>query len=104
MFIGRTDAEAEAPIFWLPDVKSQLIGKTLMPRKIEDKKRRGQQWMRWLDSITDSTVINLRKLQETVEDKGAWHAKKSMGLQRARYHLATTTVTMSLTNIYHYTI
>ena len=53
ILIGRTDAEAEAPILWPPDVKSQLIGKDLMLGKIECKRRRGWQRMRWLDSITD---------------------------------------------------
>ena len=42
--------------------------------KIKGKRRRGQQRMRWLDSITDSMYVNLSKLQETVEDTGAWHA------------------------------
>ena len=41
VFIGRTDAEAETPILWPPDVKSQLIGKTLMLGKIEGRRRRG---------------------------------------------------------------
>ena len=40
--------------------------------KIEGKRRRGQQRMRWLDSITD--LVNLSKLQEIVKDRGAWHA------------------------------
>ena len=53
ILIGRTDAEAEALILWPPDVKSQLIGKDLMLGKIECKRRRGRQRMRWLDSITD---------------------------------------------------
>ena len=48
--------------------------KTLMLRKIEGKNRRGWQRMRWLVSITDSMDMNLSKLQEIVEDRGAWHA------------------------------
>ena len=50
------------------------LEKTLMLRKIESKKRRRWQRMRWLDSITDSVDINLSKLQEIVRDGGAWHA------------------------------
>ena len=47
VFIGRTDAEAEAPILWPPDVKNRLMGKTLMLGKLESRKRRGRQKMRW---------------------------------------------------------
>ena len=74
IFIGRTDAEAEALILWLLDVKSWLAEKTLMMETIEDNRRRGQQRMGWLDTITDSMDMNLNKPQETVEDRGAWHA------------------------------
>ena len=53
IFIGRTAAEAEAPKLWLPDAKSSLE-KTLMLGKTEDQRRKGQQRIRWVDSITDS--------------------------------------------------
>ena len=54
LFIGRTAAEAKAPRFWLPDAKSPLIGKEVMLGKIEGRRRRGPQGMRWLDGIIDS--------------------------------------------------
>ena len=54
VFIGRTDAKAETPILWPPDVKNRLLEKTLMLGKIEDLMKRGRQRMRWLDGITDS--------------------------------------------------
>ena len=48
------------------------LEKTLMLGKIEDKRRKGRQKMRWLDSITNLVDVNLNKFQETVEDRGAW--------------------------------
>ena len=72
-FIGRTDAEA--PILWPPDVKSQFFGeKTLILGKIEGRRRRGWQRMRWLDSITNSVDMNLSKLRKIVKVRGAWCA------------------------------
>ena len=50
VFIGRTDAEAETPILWLPHARADSFEKTLMLGKIEGR-RRGQQRMRWLDGI-----------------------------------------------------
>ena len=70
IFLGRADTEA--PTLWPPVMKSQLIGKDPDAGKIEGKRRRGQQRMRWLDGITHSVEMHFRKLQEVGKD---WRAR-----------------------------
>ena len=88
IFIGRTDTEAETPIFWPPDAKNWLIWKTLLLGKIEGRRRRGWQRMRWLDGITDSMAW-------VWVNSGSWWwtgrpgLLQSMGLQRVRHDWVT---------------
>ena len=67
--------------------RANLLEKTLMLRKTGGRRRRGQQRMRWLNGITDSTDINLSKLQKMVKDREAWRVAVH-GVEKSRTRLS----------------
>jgi len=74
ILIGRTNTEAEAPVFWSPDANSWLVRKVPDAGQIEGRKKRGNQKIRWLDVMTNAMNMNLGKLWEMVTDREGWQA------------------------------
>ena len=88
VFIGRSDIKVKLQYFGHLMQRADLLEKTRMLGKIGGRRRRGWQWMKWLDGITDLMHMSLSKLQELVMDREPG-VLQSTGLQRVGYNWAT---------------
>ena len=87
-YIGKTDVKAETPILWPHNgQRADSLENTLMLGKIEGRRRRGCQRIRWLRGITDSMDMRLGGLRELVLDREAWRAA-AHGVRKSRTRLS----------------